>query len=249
MLSDPWFYAAAIPAVVIVGLGKGGFGGASVLGAPLLSLVVPPLEAAAIMLPILVAMDVVAVSAWWRVFDRKSVIILLPGMLLGVAIGWAIAAHVTDEGVRLVVGVIAVGFTLSYLLRGGEHQAARQPNRLKGTFWGAVGGFTSFVSHAGGPPVQMYLLPLKLDPKLVAGTSVLVFAATNAAKLLPYAALGQFTTAHLAVSAVLLPLAPISTFLGARLIKIVPMHTFYRVSYALLFLVGLKLLYDGARSL
>src|SRR5690606_11033490 len=119
MLTDPWFYAVAIPATLIVGLAKGGFGGGvSVLGVPLMALVIPPLEAAAIMLPIMIVMDVVAVGAWWRVFDRRSLVILLPASLVGIGIGWAIAAYVTDEAVRLIVGVVALGFTVNYMTRG-----------------------------------------------------------------------------------------------------------------------------------
>jgi uncharacterized membrane protein YfcA len=250
MLTDPWFYAAAIPAVVIVGLAKGGFGGGvSILGVPLMALVIPPLDAAAIMLPIMIVMDVVALSAWWGIFDRRSVAILVPATLLGVAIGWAVASYVTDEAVRLIVGAVAVAFTLSYVAGGGRKSPPKKHDVAKGTFLGAVGGFTSFVSHAGGPPMQMYLLPLKLDPKLLAGTTVLVFAIANFVKLLPYAMLGQFSSAHLALSAVLLPLAPVATFFGARLVRLVSFDTFYRVSYAALFIIGLKLLYDGAAGL
>lgn len=250
MLSNPWFYAAAIPAVLIVGLAKGGFGGGiSVLGIPLMSLVIPPLDAAAIMLPIMIVMDVVALSAWWGVFDRRSVTVLIPATVLGIAIGWAVAAYVTDGAVRLIVGAVAIGFTLTYVLGEGSEAKPRVQNVAKGAFWGTVAGFTSFVSHAGGPPTQMYLLPLKLDPKLLAGTMVLVFAVANFVKLLPYAMLGQLSNDHLIVSAVLLPVAPVATVLGARLVRIVSVDTFYRVTYAALFVIGLKLLYDGATGL
>ena len=250
MLSNPWFYSAAIPAVLIVGLAKGGFGGGiSALGIPLMSLVIPPLDAAAIMLPIMIAMDVVALSAWWGVFDRRSVIVLIPATILGVTIGWAIAAYVTDEAVRLILGAVAIGFTLSYLFGEGNSGKPKARNAAKGAFWGTVAGFTSFVCHAGGPPTQMYLLPLRLDPKLIAGTTVLVFAVTNFVKLLPYAMLGQFSTDHLIVSAVLLPFAPVATFLGARLVRIVSSGTFYLVTYAALLVIGVKLLYDGAIGL
>lgn len=250
MLSDPWFYAVAVPAVIIVGLSKGGFGGGvSILGVPLMALVIAPVEAAAIMLPILIAMDIVALFAWRGVWDRPSVRILLPSTLLGLGIAWAVAAYVTDEAVRLMVGLIALVFTLDHVLRGRREDEPVQANPVKGWFWGAVGGFTSFVSHAGGPPIQMYLLPLKLDPKLMAGTTVLIFAIANFIKLVPYAMLGQFSTAHLAASAVLLPLAPISTWLGAKLVRVVDFKTFYRISYAALFIIAVKLLWDGAADL
>ena len=154
MLHDPWFYAVAIPAVIVVGLSKGGFGGGGLLGTPLLVLVIPPLDAAAIMLPIMIVMDLVALHAWWGVFDRRSVAILVPASILGIAIGWAIAAYVSGDAVKLIVGAVALGFILNYI-RCGRRGRARGPNALKGTFWGAIGGFTSIVSPAGGPPMQM----------------------------------------------------------------------------------------------
>jgi uncharacterized membrane protein YfcA len=246
VIADPWFYAAAIPAVIIVGLAKGGFGGGvSVLGVPIMALAIPTVEAAAIMLPILVVMDIVAVYTWRRTFDRKSIAMLLPASLLGIAIGWAFAALVTDAEVRLIVGVVALVFTLDYFFRRKGRTAPRPHNPPKAWFWGAVSGFTSFVSHSGGPPMQMYLLPLRLDPKVLAGTVVLIFAVVNVVKLVPYAMLGQFSTAHLAASAVLLPLAPVSTWLGTRLVRVIAIETFYRISYSALFLIGMKLLWDG----
>ena len=250
MLSDPLFYAAAVPAVILVGLSKGGFGsGLGVAGVPIMALAMPSIEAAAIMLPILIVMDVVALIAWWGVYDRRALRMLLPASLAGVAIGWAVAALVTDAAVRLIVGLVAVVFTLNYWLRGSDKGEPASHNAPKAWFWGGVSGFTSFVSHAGGPPMQMYLLPLRLDPRLLAGTTVLLFAVINVVKLVPYGMLGQFSTAHLAASAVLLPLAPVSTWLGARLVRLVSPELFYSVTYTTLFAVGAKLLWDGAASL
>ena len=246
MPTDLWFYAAAIPAVIIVGLSKGGFGGGvALIGVPLMSLAVPPIEAAAIMLPVLIVMDAVAVSSWWLIYDRSSLVLLLPATVLGIAIGWAVAAIVTDAEVRLIVGSVAVAFTVNYWFRGRLQLQAKSHNAPKAWFWGTVSGFTSFVSHAGGPPMQMYMLPLRLEPKLLAGTMVLLFAIVNLVKLVPYAALGQFSASNLAASAVLLPIAPVATWAGARLVRIISAETFYGVSYAALVLVGLKLIWDG----
>lgn len=108
-----------------------------------------------------------------------------------------------------------------------------------------IAGFTSFVSHAGGPPFQMYVLPLKLDKTLYAGTGVIFFAVVNAVKLPPYFALGQFSAANLMTSAMLIPLAPLATFAGAWLVKRVDQTLFYRITYAALIPVGLKLIWDG----
>ncbi len=165
LITDPLFYAAAIPAVILVGLSKGEFGGgASLLGVPLIALVVSPLQAAGIMLPILLVMDAVALASYRGACDRRSLVILLPAGLLGILVGWLTAAWVTESMVRLIVGVVALLFTLDYWFRSGRSPDPAGHSPAKGGFWGAVAGFTSFVSHAGGPPFQMYMLPLRLDP-------------------------------------------------------------------------------------
>ncbi|MEZ5909223.1 MAG: sulfite exporter TauE/SafE family protein [Hyphomicrobiaceae bacterium] len=250
MITDPWFYAAAIPAILLVGMAKGGFGGPiALLGVPLISLVVSPVQAAGIMLPILCAMDVVGLLAYRGTFDRGSLAILLPAAAVGIAVGWLAAAYVTDAHVRLLVGVVAVAFTLDYWLGGARKLMPAEPNRAKGSLWGAVAGFTSFVSHAGGPPFQMYILPLRLAPRLLAGTAVIFFAVVNQLKLVPYYMLGQFTGQNLATSAVLLPLAALATAFGVYLVKRVDVAVFYRVTYMCVFVVGVKLIYDGATRL
>ncbi|MEI2384978.1 sulfite exporter TauE/SafE family protein [Breoghania sp. JC706] len=248
LITDPWFYAVAVPAVLIVGLAKGGFGaGLAMLGVPLMSLVISPVHAAGIMLPILCAMDLVAVVSYRGVAHRKSLMILLPGGLIGIALGYATAAWVDEAYVRLIVGLVTALFVLDYWT-GGAARPAKRPSAPKGVFWGAVAGFTSFVSHAGGPPAQMYLLPQKLDRVLFSGTMVLMFAVMNAVKLVPYALLGQFDRANLMTSAALLPLAPLATYVGVRLVRVVSQELFYRITYVGVFLVALKLIWDGARG-
>jgi uncharacterized protein len=175
--------------------------------------------------------------------------ILLPGGVFGVALGWALAASVTPESVRLVVGLVALAFVLRHMLgdrAAGEPQPHSPP---RGLVWGAASGFTSFVSHAGGPPYQMYVVPLRLDPRLFAGTATIFFATINLLKVGPYFALGQFSAANLATSLVLLPLAPLATMAGVRLVKIVRPETFYRVIYVMVFAVALKLIWDGLQGL
>jgi uncharacterized protein len=250
MIADPFFYLAAVPGVILVGLSKGGFGGMmGVLAVPMIALTVPPMQAAAIMLPIMLVMDAVALVAWRGVFDRRTLMILLPGGVLGVALGWALAASVTPESVRLVVGLVALAFVLRHML--GDRAAGEpQPHSpRRGLVWGAASGFTSFVSHAGGPPYQMYVVPLRLDPRLFAGTATIFFATINLLKVGPYFALGQFSAANLATSLVLLPLAPLATMAGVRLVKIVRPETFYRVIYVMVFAVALKLIWDGLQGL
>ncbi|EKF18901.1 sulfite exporter TauE/SafE family protein [Nitratireductor pacificus] len=251
LLSDPTFYLAAIPAVILVGLSKGGFGGAmALLGVPLVTLVVPPVQAAAILLPILIVMDIVSLWAWRGSSDLRTLSIMLPGALLGIAIGWATAAVVTEGHVRLIVGLVTLVFSLRWLLErlGGRERTASH-NRPRGTFWGMVAGFTSFVAHAGGPPYQIYALPLKQDPKLYTGTSVVFFAVVNAVKLVPYFALGQFDRSNLTASLALMPFAPLATLAGVWIVRRIKPAVFYPFMYGMVFLVSLKLIHDGVSDL
>lgn len=254
MPTDPLFYLAASVAVILVGLSKGGLGGAmAILGVPIMATVVPPVQAAAILLPILLVMDAVSLWTWRKDNDPPTIWIVLPAATAGIAIGWLTAIVVPGDAIRLVVGLIALVFSMHYAWNryiAGKRQIIPRPhNRIKGTFWGVVAGFTSFVSHAGGPPYQVYTLPLGQDPKTFTGTSVRVFAAINAIKLIPYFALGQFDATNLKLSLVLIPLAPIATLIGAGIVKRIKAETFYPFMYSMVFLTSLKLIYDGLASL
>ncbi len=248
LLSQPWFYAAAVPSVIIVGLGKGGFGGAmALIGVPVMALVMSPVQAAAILLPILIVMDIVSLWTWRGTYDRTTLIHLLPGGLLGIALGWAMAAFVTVAMVRLIVGTVAMIFFLRWLTQrfGGSDAEPRPQSAWRGTLWGAVSGFTSFVAHAGGPPYQVYAMPLRHPPALYAGTAVVFFAIVNAVKLVPYFALGQFDTTNLSASAILMPVAALSTLVGAMIVRRMKPEFFYNFMYSMVFLVATKLIYDG----
>jgi uncharacterized membrane protein YfcA len=241
MLSEPWFYLVAVPAMIILGLSKGGFTTIGMLTVPILSLAIPPVQAAAIVLPILVLSDVVALISYRGIFDATTLRIMLPGAVIGILIGWLTAAWVTEREIRLLVGALSVLFALNYWLRRGAPAEKRGPDALKGGFWGAVAGFTSFVSHAGGPPFQIYVTPLRLEPLVFAGTSVVAFAVINAIKLVPYFLLGQFSADNLLASTVLLPVSIPATIAGVWLIKRIEPGPFYRVVYVLIFVVGLYL--------
>ena len=248
LLLDPIFYATAVPAVILVGLSKGGFGGAvGFVGVPLMALMMSPLQAAAILLPILVLMDMVSLWTWRGVYDRRTLAGMLPGSLIGIGLGWLTAAIVTADMVRLIVGLVALVFVLRWIIQQFRHGAGHvaSPDRLAAGFWGTVSGFTSFVAHVGGPPFQIYALPLRLDPKVLSGTAAIFFAVTNAVKLIPYFALGQFDATNLTASAVLMPVAPLATLAGAWLVRRMRPEIFYPFTYATVALIAVKLLYDG----
>jgi uncharacterized membrane protein YfcA len=252
IITDPWFLAAAIPAVILVGLSKGGLGGAmGFVGVPLMALAISPIQAAAILLPILILMDLVSLWTWRGKYDRSLLFSLLPAAMVGVALGWLTAAYTSDGAVRLVVGAVAVIFVGRAVWNQFRHGEVRKtsPNALAANFWGTITGYTSFVAHVGGPPYQVYTLPLKLDPKVFTGTSVIFFAITNAVKLVPYFALGQFDSTNLATSFALMPLAPLATLGGAWVVRRLKPEIFYFVSYATVGAIALKLVYDELAAL
>jgi uncharacterized membrane protein YfcA len=246
MIFDPIFYLYAVPAVILVGLAKGGFGGSiSMIGVPLMALAISPVAAAGIMLPILIVMDVVGLIAWRGTFDRRVLRLILPASVVGVALGYATATMISIDGIRLLIGGLCLVFAAQWFLKARHSTLPRAPGKLAGIFWGTVAGFTSFTTHAGGPPFQVYVMPLKLAPAVFAGTTVIFFAVTNFLKLLPYFLLGQFSTQNLLASAILLPLAPLATLAGVWLVRRTNRERFYLITYALLIPVGLKLVYDG----
>jgi len=246
MVSDPAFYLAAVPAVIIGGLSKGGFVGLSGISQPLMALTVPSFQAAAILLPILIVQDWVSVVAYRRFYDGRTLAILLPGAIIGTVIGALTASMVSDDFIRLVVGLISIVFAANWWFGLSKEAAKAKPGGvISGLFWGAVSGLTSFVSHAGGPPFQVYVLPLKLPRDILVGTTTWFFASVNLIKVIPYFWLGQFSRENLLTSAVLLPLAILSTMAGVWLVRRFQSESFYKIAYALLFLVGLKLFYDG----
>jgi len=250
MITNPLFYAAAIPAVTLMGLAKGGFSGLGLLSLPLMALVVSPVQAAAITLPILIVQDVVSVWAYRHTWDRRNILILIPGALAGILAGYLLAAKVSDAAVTLAVGVISVAFSIRRLVleRGGRAPEATQADIPRGLFWGWVTGFTSMIAHAGGPPFQIYVMPQKLPRDVFVGTGAVFFALNNWIKVPPYVALGQFTWENLATAAALFPVAIASTWAGVLLVRRVSGQSFYTLVYLLLILVGGKLIYDGASA-
>ncbi|MET1412739.1 sulfite exporter TauE/SafE family protein [Roseibium sp. HPY-6] len=247
---DFWFYAAAIPAVILVGLSKGGFGGTlAMLAVPILTLVISPIQAAGIMLPILLLMDVVALFAYRGRADWTCLAIMLPAAVVGIIVGWAAAAYVNDNFITLLVGVTSLAFVADYVFKRRKQKTASGHKPFWGFFWGGIAGFTSFISHTGGPPYQMYTVPLRMPKLLFAGTAVIFFATVNAIKVVPYFFLGQFDTTNLATSFVLMPLALVATLAGVRLIRIINADTFYKLIYVFMGLIGAKLTYDGLTNL
>jgi len=251
MIEDPLFYALAIPAFLILGIAKGGFGVAlAAVSLPMLAVSVSVPQAAAIMLPLLMAMDLIGLPMYRGRWDATNMRIILPGAVVGTLLGYLAFSRLDEGWIRLLIGAIAVGYPLQARLRRRlAASPAAVPSWPKGSFWSVVSGFTSFVANAGGPAISVYLLPQRLDKTVFAATLVYYFAIINWLKVVPFWALGQFTTENLATALVLLPLAPIGMMLGRWLHDRVSETLFYRIVDAMLVVVGLRFLWDGVHML
>lgn len=245
-ITDPVFYLIAVPVVLLIGISKGGFAGSlGLLSVPLLSLMISPIQAAAIVLPILCVMDIFGLLAYRRTADWRNLGYLLPGAIIGILIGYLLFSYLSADFIKVLLGVICVVFTLNHYARRVPADHIAQASVVRGSFWGSIAGFTSFVAHAGGPPLQFYMLPQKLDKTLYVGTSVWFFFAINYVKLIPYGLLGQFSLQNIGTSLILLPLAPLGIWLGVKAHRMVSEVLFYRIAYVLVLLTGGKLLWDG----
>lgn len=247
LITDPAFYAIAVPAVLLMGLAKSGFlGGFGSLATPLLALVVPVPQAAAIMLPLLFVMDGAGLHQLWRDRDRELLRLLLPAGLLGTVVGTVLFGWLSGKTVAAVVGALTLIFLAQRLLFPPRKDAPPPPRPL-GFVLGIASGFTSFVAHAGSPPFSAYVLPLKLDPVRFAATAAVFFAVVNLSKWIPYAWLGLIDARNMTTSAVLLPLAPLGVWAGVWLTRRIEPAWFYRIAYGGMAATGTKLLWDGLR--
>ena len=247
MLADPAFWAVAVPAVLLAGFSKASGNGLGMLSVPLMALAMSPAVAAAVMLPLLIAMDALGLWAWRGRADADTLRSVLPGAMLGILIG-ALAFSVLDvRWVKGLLGAEAVAFALHRIVA--RHAIAAAPprpaSRLAGGFWCAVSGFTSTLAHAGSPPLMQYLLPLKLEKERLVATTVIFFTVVNAVKLVPYGAIGLFDLSGLTASLALAPFVPLGYWAGIRLVKVLPETIFYRLLVGSLLVIGIRLLYDA----
>jgi uncharacterized protein len=247
LITDPFFYAVAVPAVVLMGISKSGFGaGFGSLAVPLMALAVPVPQAAAILLPLLLVMDMLGLAALLRHADRGLLRLLLPAGLLGTVIGASLFGLLSAKTVAAIVGVMTLLFLAIRVLRPPRADAPAPP-RWVGAVLATVSGFTSFVAHAGGPPIGFYVLPQKLAPIVFTATMAVFFAAINLSKWLPYAWLGLIDASNAVTSLALLPAVPLGVWLGLRIVRRVSPQLFYRLFNLGLLLTGLKLSWDGLR--
>ena len=244
-MHDGFFWAMAVFASVLVGLSKGGLPVVSLLAVPVLSLAVSPVMAAGVLLPVYVVSDMFGLYAYRRDYDLRVVVLVVSGALVGVCIGWATASFVSERAVTGLVGGIGLVFACLLLRRPQGTPARKRAEVAPGLFWSTIAGFTSFVSHAGAPPFQVFVLPLGLPKAVFAGTATISFAFVNAFKLIPYFALGQLNPANLRAAALLAVPAVLAVFAGVWLVRVLPEKLFFRLVTWALFAVSVKLIWDG----
>jgi uncharacterized protein len=245
VITDWYFYAVSIPAVLLLGVSKSGFGaGFGSLAVPMMALSVTVPQAAAILMPVLLLMDILGMAAFRKDFDLKLLKFLIPPGLAGIVIGALLFKLLDAHTVAGIVGVFTLLFLAQRLLFPPKADSPPPPRWL-GVILTATSGFTSFIAHAGGPPINAYVIPLKLSPVKFTATMAFFFFCINLAKWIPYAWLGLLDMRNLATSMALLPLAPIGVWVGVRMARRINQVLFYRILYAGMFLTGVKLVWDA----
>ena len=247
MIADPWFWVAAIPAVALVGLAKGGFSGLGALSLPMVAMTIDPVRAVAILLPVYMVQDLVGAWAFRRTVDYWVLGWTLPGAAIGTVLGYWFAEAVPPATVLAAVGATSLAFG-AYRLWVERHPIQRTRNLTPGwvgSIAGTVSGFTSQIALAGQPPFQLWVLPRGLPRDVLVGTGAVYFMLINWMKVPAYWALGQFTAANLATAALLLPVAIASTYAGVWLVRRIEPARFYTAIYVLMIVAGAKLMWDG----
>jgi len=247
LITDPYFYAVTIPAVLLLGVSKSGFGaGFGSLAVPMMALAVSVPQAAAILMPVLLVMDILGMAAFRKDFDLQLLKFLIPFGLVGIVIGALLFKVLEAHTVAGLVGVFTLLFLAQRLLFPPKADSAPPPKWL-GAILTATSGFTSFIAHAGGPPVNAYMIPLRLSPVKFTATMAFFFFVINLSKWIPYAWLGLLDGRNMATSLVLLPIAPIGVWVGVKLARRIKQALFYRLVYLGMFLTGTKLVWDALR--
>lgn len=244
-ITDPFFYAVAIPAVLLLGLSKSGFGaGFGALAVPLMALAVPVPQAAAILMPLLLVMDLQGIAVFRNDKNTSFLKLTIPFGLLGTLLGFLLFKVLSAKVVAMLVGILTLLFLAQKLMFAPKANGIAA-NKPLGAFLATISGFTSFVAHAGGPPIQAYAIPLRMPPLMFTATMSYQFFVINLSKWIPYAFLGLLDWKNAMTSLLLLPLAPIGVTIGVKIAKIIQPNLFYKLVYIGMFLTGIKLIYDG----
>jgi uncharacterized membrane protein YfcA len=247
--SDPVFWLIAGAAVTCLSLSKSGFVGLGLVATPLFTLVIPSMEAVAILLPVMLVQDYFSAFVYRRDWNGPTLLPTTLGAIVGIGLAWLLATHFPAAFINVAVGVIALVLALSRLFPTKSGDSIKQPAPVPGLIWGAISGFAGTLANAGGPPFLAYVLPQRLANTTFAATMALYCATINTMKVLPLLALGQLSIRNLSASAALMPLAVATTFLGIRLLRATRAEAFYRFTYVTIFLIAVALIWRGVATM
>ena len=239
------FIACVVPAIILYGIAKSGLGGSvSLISVPLMTIVMPLNQALAIILPILIFSDFIAIYMFRKEFDLSTIKLIVPFAAIGIFIGSLTFSYFSEELLKLIVGVMGFLFAGHYFLFKKNKIIPKQRNFFKGGICSAIAGFTSFCVHAGGTPTSIYLLPLRLKKEIYVGTRVIFFTFVNLIKLPFYIHLSMVNFNSLFQSMMLVPFAILGIFTGYKILKIIDENLFYNIIYVLILLTSTNLIYN-----
>ncbi len=239
------FFLTVVPAIVLYGIAKSGLGGSiSLISVPLMTLVMPLSQALAIILPILIFSDIVAVYRFRKEFDLSTLKLIVPFAAIGIFIGSLTFSYFSEDILKFIVGVMGFLFTVHYFLFKKNKEEKSNKNFIKGGICSTIAGFTSFCVHAGGTPTSIYLLPLRMKKEIYVGTRVFFFTFINLIKLPFYIYLSMVSFQTFKLSMMLVPLAIIGIYIGYRILKIIDEKLFYNILYVLILVTSSKLIFD-----
>jgi len=247
--TSPVFWITAGAAVTCLGLSKSGFIGLGLVATPLFTLVVPSIEAVAILLPVMLVQDYLSAYVYRRDWDRPTLVPTILGAVVGIGLAWLLATHFPEAFLNLTVGMIALALALSRLLPSNLGEPIKRPAPFPGLVWGAISGFAGTLANAGGPPFLAYVLPQRLAKATFAATMALYCASINTMKVLPFLVLGQFSPRNLTASAALIPFAVATNLLGIKLLRVTRAEIFYRFTYLMIFFISVLLIWRGAATI
>ena len=239
------FFITVIPAIILYGIAKSGLGGSmTLISIPLMTIVMPLNEALGIVLPILIFSDFIATYKYRKEFDLSTLKLMVPFAAIGVVVGSLTFSYFSEDLLKFIIGLMGFLFAGHYFFLKKNKEAKSEKNFLKGGICSTISGFTSFCVHAGGTPVSIYLLPLRLKKEIYVGTRIIFFTFMNLIKLPFYINLSMTNFVTFKQSVVLFPLAFIGILIGYKLLKIIDEKLFYNILYALILVSSTKLIFD-----
>ena len=241
---EPWQWALAILGAFLVGLGKAGVAGLGVLTVAIYATIFPARASVGILLVVLIVGDLTAVALFRREAHWQHLVRLFPWAGGGVLLGALAFGRMSDEVVRLLIGVILIGLVVWQGARslGTPVRSAVEPRAWVVAGTGLLAGFTTMIANAAGPLMVIYLLAMRLPKMAFVGTAAWFFLVLNLFKVPFSVGLGLITPQALGLSVRLAPFAVLGAFCGRWLITWINQRAFETIALFFTLAAGLRLL-------